>query len=51
MIENENVLRYTCNTKGVARDKSMYMHHYSRGVRGQAPLENFDIRYRRSCML
>ena len=37
--------------RGVARDKTMYMHHYSRGVRGQAPLENFDIRYRRSCML
>jgi len=34
--------------RGVARDKSTYGHHYSRGVRGHAPSEIFDILYRRS---
>ena len=34
--------------KGVARDKSMFMHRHSRGVRGHALLEYFDIQYHHS---
>ena len=37
--------------RGVARDKSMSRHHYSRGVQGHAPSEIFDIQYHRSCIL
>ena len=37
--------------RGVARDKSMYRHHYSRGVQGHAPSEIVDILYHRSCIL
>ena len=37
--------------RGVARDKTMYMHHYSRGVRGHAASEQCGILYRRSCIL
>ena len=37
--------------RGVARDKTMYRHHYSRGVRGHAASEKCGILYRRSCIL
>ena len=37
--------------RGVARDKSMYRQPYFREVRGHAPWQNFDILYRRSCIL
>ena len=37
--------------RGVARDKSMFRYHYSIGNRGHAPSDNFDILYRRSCIL
>ena len=29
----------------------MYRHHYYRGERGHVPSDNFDILYRRSCIL
>jgi len=34
------------NIRGVARNISMYRHHYSRGVGEQAPSGKIDILYR-----